>query len=103
MNLADYRALPGADLVARGTADLEAGRETAEAFLVAIGEPKLRSLGVDLPPIHIAEPEHRLYGLLAALHGDAAHGRYNALVRRLVRFERSLACANSWIANVSTA
>jgi hypothetical protein len=48
MNLQDDRALPGADLVAQGSADLEAGCETQEALLVAIGEPKLRSLGLDL-------------------------------------------------------
>jgi hypothetical protein len=32
-----------------------------------------------------------LYLLLAETHGDAAHSRYNALVRRLVRFERAAA------------
>jgi hypothetical protein len=37
--------------------------------------------------------EQRLYRLLADRHGDAAHARYNALVRRLVSFERAAAAA----------
>ena len=43
-----------------------------------------------LPPLE--GPEHRLYGLLARTDPDSAHGRYNALVRRLVRFERAAEC-----------
>jgi hypothetical protein len=35
--------------------------------------------------------EQRLYELLAERHGDAAQSRYNALVRRLVSFERAAA------------
>jgi hypothetical protein len=31
--------------------------------------------------------------LLSARDGNAAHSRYNALLRRLVSFERALACA----------
>jgi hypothetical protein len=31
--------------------------------------------------------------MLAADDPDRAHGRYNALVHRLVSFERALACA----------
>jgi hypothetical protein len=37
-------------------------------------------------------PEHRLYLRLAADDSDSAHSRYNALIRRLVSFERALAC-----------
>ncbi len=33
-------------------------------------------------------PEHRLYELLAVNESDSAHSRYNALIRRLVSFER---------------
>ncbi len=84
---------PGADLVRRGITDLEAGRESAEALLVSIGAPRLRSLGIDLSA-PIASPEHKLYRLLAREKGDAAHSTYNALIRRLVSFERAAACAN---------
>lgn len=84
--------LPGADLVEQGLADLRAGRESSEALLVAIGEPRLRRIGLDLPPIAIDEPEHRLYLLLAADDPATAHSRYNALIRRLVSFERAAEC-----------
>jgi hypothetical protein len=84
---------PGADLVRRGAADLDAGRESIEALLVSIGAPRLRSLGIEVPA-PIASPEHRLYALLAGQKGDAAHSAYNALIRRLVSFERAAACAS---------
>jgi hypothetical protein len=84
--------LPGADLVEQGIADLRARHETQEALLVSIGAPRLRMLGIDVPE-PIGEPEHRLYGLLARDDTDAAHGRYNALVRRLVSYERAAAAA----------
>jgi hypothetical protein len=80
--------LPGEDLVRCGVADLAAGAESPEALLVSIGAPRLRRLGIDVPE-PLPSPEHRLYELLRAEHGDAAHSRYNALVRRLVSFERA--------------
>ena len=85
--------LPGAGLVHRGVADLDAGRESAEALLVSIGAPRLRSLGIELTS-PILSPEHKLYRLLAREKGDAAHSAYNALIRRLVSFERAAACAS---------
>ena len=47
-------------------------------------------MGVRSP---ILTAEHRLYALLAAEDSDLAHSRYNALVRRLVSFERAAECA----------
>lgn len=84
--------LPGDDLVTRGLADLRAGIESETALLVSIGAPRLRALGVDVPE-PLSDPEHRLYARLAAAEPDAAHSRYNALLRRLVSYERALACA----------
>jgi hypothetical protein len=78
--------LPGSDLVQEGLQDLAAGLETVPALLVSIGAPRLRRIGLELPPT-IADPEHRLYALLASEDSDSAHARYNALVRRLVSFE----------------
>ncbi len=92
-SLNDLGALPGADLVKRGSQDLEAGHESTEALLVSIGAPRLRSIGIELAT-PIPSPEHKLYGLLAEEMGDAAHSAYNALIRRLVSFERAAACAN---------
>ena len=84
--------LPGADLVDRGIADLARGTASAEAMLVSIGAPRLRALGWDLP-VTLRNPEERLYSLLAEADADAAHSRYNALVRQLVSFARAAACA----------
>jgi hypothetical protein len=87
------RALvPGGDLVRQGLDDLRAGAETEAALLVSIGAPRLRRLGFDVQS-PFSGPEHRLYLLLARSAGDAAHSRYNALLRRLVSFERAWPCA----------
>jgi hypothetical protein len=93
MTLAGADTLPGADLVERGIEDLDAGRESAEALLVSIGAPRLRSVGVGVAA-PIASPEHKLYLLLARERGNGAHSAYNALIRRLVSFERAAACAS---------
>lgn len=80
-------------MIREGLRDAAAGRQTIASLLVAIGAPRLRRSGVDVPEMGIAEPEHRLYELLAAEDSDAAHSRYNALIRQLVSFERALECA----------
>jgi hypothetical protein len=80
--------LPGEELVEQGIRDLERGIESAEALLVSIAAPRLRRLGFAVSE-PFKTPEHRLYALLRAEHGDAAHSRYNALIRRLVSFERA--------------
>jgi hypothetical protein len=79
---------PGADLVEKGLSDLSRGAETVESLLVSIGAPRLRGLGFDLPT-PFPDAEERLYLLLSREDPDGAHGRYNALVRRLVSFERA--------------
>lgn len=85
--------LPGSEIVRDGLDDLSAGRDTAAALLVSIGAPRLALLGIPVP-CAMANAEHRLYLLLAEQHGAAAHSQYNALIRRLVSFERALACAS---------
>jgi hypothetical protein len=84
--------LPGEDLVRRGLDDLARGIESEAALLVSIGAPRLRSLGLDVPS-PLPSAEHRLYELLQNDDDDAAHSRYNALIRRLVSFERAAECA----------
>jgi hypothetical protein len=84
--------LPGQDLIEAGLADLHAGRETVAGLLVAIGSPRLKQLGLDLPAQLPPDPEHRLYDLLAQVDQDSAHSRYNAFIRRLVSYERAAAC-----------
>lgn len=88
----EMSSLPANDLIVAGIEDLLSRRETIAALLVAIGAPKLRSLGLEIPPHLPSNPEHRLYDLLASTEPDSAHSRYNALIRRLVSFERALSC-----------
>jgi len=84
-------ALPGADLIRDGLRDLAAGVESIESLLVLIGAPRLRRLGFDVPDTPDYR-EDRLYARLAAEDEDSAHSRYNALIRRLVSFERAAEC-----------
>jgi hypothetical protein len=86
--------LPGEDIIEAGLLDLRAGRETIAALLVAIGSPRLRRLGLDLPIQLPQNPEHRLYNLLAQDDEDSAHSRYNAFIRKLVSYERAAECVN---------
>jgi hypothetical protein len=83
--------LPGGDLIAGGLDDLRLGLETIPALLVSIGAPRLRRLGYAIPAA-IDDPERRLYTLLARDGAAGAHSRYNALIRRLVSFERAAEC-----------
>lgn len=78
-------------MIERGLADLNRREESEFALLVSIGAPRLSRAGVPVPS-PFQEPEHRLYGLLAAQDPRAAHSRYNAYIRRLVSFERALEC-----------
>jgi hypothetical protein len=87
------QAVPGADLVERGIEDLRNERDSIEAHLVSIGAPRLALAGIHVPT-PILSPEHKLYALLAANKANGAHSAYNALIRRLVSFERAVGCGN---------
>ena len=82
--------LPGSDLIEQGIDDLSRGIRSAAAFLVSIGAPRLTRLGVPVPD-PLPCPERGLYDLLSESDADSAHSRYNALIRRLVSFERAAA------------
>jgi hypothetical protein len=84
-------ALPGADLIRAGLRDIRDGVESIEALLVLVGAPRLRRIGFDVPDTPYY-PEDRLYEKLAAENSDSAHSRYNALIRKLVSFERAAEC-----------
>ena len=84
-------ALPGEDLIDKGLADLARGEETVEALLVSIGAPRLERIGLRIVR-PFPTPEHRLYALLSRTDPDSAHSRYNALIRRLVSYERAAEC-----------
>jgi hypothetical protein len=91
--LQEEPSLPGTELVEKGLFDLAEGVETVESLLVSIGAPRLRSLGFDVRS-PFSDPEERLYLLLARDDPEGAHSRYNALVRRLVSFERAAESAH---------
>lgn len=90
--MVDIGWLPGEDLITAGLADLRDGRRTPAALIVSIGAERLRSAGLSVPPIADTQTpfEHQLYEVLSEEDSDSAHGRYNALIRRLVAFERAL-------------
>ena len=92
MPLMNLEGLPGGDLIVEGLRDLAAGRDTIPALLVMIGAPRLSALGLPIPRTSPGA-EHRLYERLALDDAATAHSRYNALIRRLVSFERAAACA----------
>lgn len=92
MRVMNLEGLPGGELIAEGLRDLAAGQETVPALLVLIGAPRLSALGLPISAISFGA-EHRLYQRLAADDALTAHSRYNALIRRLVSFERAAACA----------
>jgi hypothetical protein len=83
-----FEGVPGWDLVNAGITDLAAGRLTIESELVRSASDRLRGLGLIVPPVD--DQTNQLYALIEAEVGPArAHGRYNALRRRLTSFLRT--------------
>jgi hypothetical protein len=91
----ELEGVPGWEIVAAGLADIAAGRVTIEAELVKSAAHRLETIGLPVPS---GQPSagSRLYELVAADVGEArAHGRYNALRRRLASFIRTAAHART--------
>lgn len=88
--MSSYAGLPGAENVKRGVRDLNAGRFTAEALLVAAAVTRLRELGVQISEDAVVpnEPELALYRLLG--EEQDPYYRYNALRRELDSFLSAL-------------
>jgi len=84
--------LPGHRLIEEGLRELEAGTVGVGALLISIGAPRLARAGFPVPASarSVSEPELRLYALLGERGERDPYGRYNALVRELVSFERAL-------------
>ena len=80
-------------MIRKGLSDLADGIESIDALVVSIGAPRLARLRL---PVRepLPDAEHRLYERLAADDPDAAHSRYNALIRLLVSYERAAECAS---------
>ncbi|HEY0930773.1 MAG TPA: hypothetical protein VGE27_12705 [Gemmatimonas sp.] len=82
--------LPGVEIVRAGLRDLAGQQHSVDALLVSMAAPRLRRLGIRVP-VGVPHPEDALFVLLEQQHGQAAHSRYNALVRRMVSFSRAAA------------
>lgn len=76
-------------MIEEGIRDLARGVESPQALLVAIGKPRLTRLGVVVPHHSFPSPELALYENLSRSDPNRAYSRYNALIRRLVSFERA--------------
>lgn len=82
--------LPGEALVRAGLADLEAGRRTVPALVVAVAQGRFIRAGLlRSPSATHGDAELELYHELRREGGDA-YSRYNALIRELTSFERAL-------------
>ncbi|MGI8462362.1 MAG: hypothetical protein ACR2OC_12145 [Solirubrobacterales bacterium] len=92
----DLQALPGAEIILEGLADLDSGRETECSDAVLMASARLRAAGLDItsPPMETVAA-HRLYDRLAEADPRNAHSRYNAIVRRVVSFARAVENARS--------
>ncbi len=91
--MSELAEFPGCELIERGLADYAAGQVTPESCLLAVAWGRLQRNGLPLPartPERFPEPELQLYELLQREGGDA-YSRYNALLRRLISFEQTLA------------
>ena len=91
------RAVGSSQAPAARTATGSAPEFPIEALLVAIGARRLRRAGVYVPEVPGVpeQPELALYEAVARRHPADAHSRYNALVRRLVSFERAVEALSS--------
>ena len=78
--------------MAKGIDDLRRGEFTIEANLVLVGAPRLRSIGVEVPRAkgRPESPESALYAAICENGAGNEHSQYNALIRRLVSFERAM-------------
>jgi hypothetical protein len=83
-------ALPGAEIVLPGLADLKAGSASINALAVQSAAPRLRALGLEARSAEGELPAaHQLYQQLQGDLGDAAHSRYNAILSRVTSFARA--------------
>jgi hypothetical protein len=91
MNQEALSALPGAEIVLPGLADLAAGRESVNASAVQSAAVRLRKVGLSAPMVESGPPaSHRLYRQLAGEVGEkAAYNRYNAILERVASFARA--------------
>lgn len=81
-----FEGLPGADRIEVGLRDLREARTTPEALLVATASTRLSSLGLDVPPSPVDDPQLTLYVVLGESGIEDPYGTYNAWLRELTSF-----------------
>ena len=87
----ELEGLPGEEMINAGLRDLEEGKVTVPALLVAIGAPRLARLNIQFTIPDLPDwPEMCLYRLLCQEDPQQGYARYNGLTRLLVSFERAL-------------
>ena len=86
--MTDLTGLPGAARHERGIRDLQAGRLSTDALLVAVAAGRLRELGLSVPEDSALpnEPDLALYESLRGHPTGDPYFRYNALRRELDSF-----------------
>ena len=84
--MSDLADLPGAERIDRGLRDLNAGRLSTDALLVAVAAGRLRALGLSVPEGIPDEPDLALYESLRDHASGDPYYRYNALRRELDSF-----------------
>lgn len=82
----DLGGLPGARRVERGVRDLNEGRLSTEALLVAVAASRLRALGLGVRKALPEDPDLALYASLRDHPSGDPYYRYNALRRELDGF-----------------
>ncbi|MEJ7624915.1 MAG: hypothetical protein WKF34_13055 [Pyrinomonadaceae bacterium] len=82
---------PGEEIVSEGIADLAAGRETVNSLLVSISVLRVYvGAAWKFLQRHFLILNTDSIFLLCEKYDNAAHSKYNSLIRRLVSFERSM-------------
>ena len=97
INYLDLDQYPGGDLIKQGILDSQANRQTIFSCLIQIGFPTLTKMNLLPSEIQLLtqeDAELTLYRILRSETGDA-YSRYNALVRRLISFERAISSAGN--------
>lgn len=84
--MSDLEDIPGARRVERGVRDLNEGRLTTEALLVAVAANRLRALGFRVGKVLQPDPDLALYESLRDHPTGDPYYRYNALRRELDSF-----------------
>jgi hypothetical protein len=86
-----HPSLPGAELWEKAAEDLAAGVGSPEALAVLAAAPRLRRLGLVVPPLPLQQSaEIALYELLARTGAPDPFSAYNALLRRIASLAAAL-------------